>query len=115
MLDAKKDCRGLTQQPATKHHTATRSLPPGGMGGERIGRVKVRKLMNLDKDSLTGKAKAVHPNEAEQGIHSLLPNGRQGFGHLQESRALSCITVTREDKRYHLNIPLFLLPSAFYC
>ncbi|KAK4824217.1 hypothetical protein QYF61_012131 [Mycteria americana] len=34
-------CRGLA--PA-KHHAAARSLPPGG-SGERIGRVKVRKLV----------------------------------------------------------------------
>ncbi|KAF1507314.1 Collagen type IV alpha-3-binding protein, partial [Megadyptes antipodes antipodes] len=37
-------------------------------------------------------------DKAKQGIHSLLPIGRQVFSHLQESRAPSCIRVTWEDK-----------------
>lgn len=40
-------------QPTIKHHAATHSLSPGGVGG-RI-RVKVRKLVGLDENSLIGK------------------------------------------------------------
>lgn len=40
------------------------SLSPGGVG-ERIGRVKVRKLMSADKNTLTGKAKSGCANKAK--------------------------------------------------
>ena len=73
--------------------------------GERIGRVKVRKLVGSDKDSLISKAKAAHGSKAKQGTHSLLPIGGQVFSHLQESRAPSRITVTWADKRHHLEHP----------
>jgi len=62
--------------------------------GERIGRLKVRKLVGGDKDSLIGKAKAMCTSKAVQGIHSLLSIGRQMFSHLQESRTPSRIRVT---------------------
>jgi len=39
--------------------------------GEKIRRVKVRKLMCWDKDSLIGKAKAVHVSKIKQGINLL--------------------------------------------
>jgi len=61
-------------------------------------------------------AKSVHASKAEQGIHSLLPIGRKVFSHLQQSRALSRVTATWEDKHHHSKVPLFpLLPAAFYC
>jgi len=44
--------------------------------GERNGRVKVRKLIGGDKDSLTAKVKAVHASKAKQAINSLLPISR---------------------------------------
>jgi len=97
-------------QPATKTHTAARTLPRSGKG-ERFGRVKVRKLTGSDKDSLTRKAKATHATKAKQGIHSLLPISRQGFSHLWESRAPSCRRVTWEDKRRHSEC----LPPSFFC
>ena len=64
-----------------------------------------------DKDSLTGKAKAVHASKAKQGIHSPLPMGRQVFSHPQESRAPSHIMVTWEDKCHNARCPPFL-PSS---
>ena len=67
--------------------------PRGGMG-ERLGRVKVRKLVAWGKDNLICKAKAAHASKAKQGVHSPLPIGRQVFSHLQESRAPSCVKVT---------------------
>ena len=83
--------------------------------GERIGRVKVRKLMGWDKDSLIGKAKATHTSKAKQGIHSLLPVGRQVFSHLQESRAPSLLMATWETNAITPNIlPFLLLHSALY-
>ena len=45
-----------TQPLAHSHHS--------GMG-ERIGRVKVRKLVGWDKNSLIGKAKAAHMNKGK--------------------------------------------------
>ena len=66
--------------------------------------------MVWDKDSLIGKAKAMHTSKAKQGIHSLLPMGRQVFCCLQESRAPSRAMVTWEDKCHHLNV--LPLPSS---
>jgi len=44
--------------------------------GERIRRVKARKLMALDIDSLIDKEEAHKQSKTKQGIHSLLPIGR---------------------------------------
>jgi len=62
--------------------------------GERIRKVKVRKLVGWDKESLIGKVKTVHANKAKQGIHSPLPLGRQVFSRLQEGWASLRVTVT---------------------
>ena len=78
--------------------------PTNGMR-KRIRRVKVRKLVGWDKDSLTGKAKAVCTSKAKQRIHSPLPMDRQVFSHLQERRAPSHVTVTGEDKHHHSKFP----------
>lgn len=67
--------------------------------GWRIRKVKVRKFMGWDKDSLTGKAKAAHTSKA--GIDSPLPMVRQVFSHPQESRAPPHVMVTWEDKLQH--------------
>jgi len=40
----------------------------------------------IKKDSLPGKAKAVHGSEAKRGIQLVLPISRQMFSHSQESR-----------------------------
>ena len=72
-------------------------LLPSRMG-ERIGRVKAWKLMGWAKDSLRGKAKAVCVTEANKGIHSQLPIGRQVSSHVQESRAPPHVMVTWEVK-----------------
>lgn len=61
----------------------------------------IKTLMNWDKDSLIGKKKAAHTKKANQGIQSLLPEGKQMFSPLQESRVLSTIMVTWEDKHHH--------------
>ena len=78
--------------------------------GERIRRGKVRKLMGWVKDSLAHKANAMYTRKAKQRINSLLPIGRQGVCHLQESRAPRWITVTWEDKCHHSEHP----PLPFY-
>ena len=77
---------------------------------ERVRRVKERKLGGWDKDNLIGKAEVTHANKANQRIHSLVLTGRQVFSHLQESRAPSCIMVTREDKHHNSEHPQ--LPSS---
>ena len=53
--------------------------------GERVGRIKVWKIIGWDKNSLIGKVKVVHTSKAKQGIHSLLPIGRQVFSHLRKA------------------------------
>jgi len=62
--------------------------------GDRIGRVKVRKVRGWDKDSLIEKAIATHTSKAKQDVLSLFPIVGQVFSQLQESRAPSCIKVT---------------------
>jgi len=76
---------------------------------ERIGRVKVRKLVGWDKHSLIGKAKTTHTSKSKEGIISLLPIGRQVFNHLQESRALSHVTGRRMP-----SLRTSTLPSSFH-
>jgi len=57
----------------------------------------------------------MHASKAKQGIHLLLPTGRQVLSHLQGSRAPSRVTVTWEDKRHHSeHTPPLLLPPALY-
>lgn len=41
--------------------------------GERIRQVKVRKLVDREKNTLTGKAEAAQSGRAKQGLHSALP------------------------------------------
>ena len=81
---------------------------PPWWDGERTGRVKVRKLMGWDKDSLVGKAKAMHASKAKPEIRSLLAISRQLFSHRQESRAPACLMVTWEDKCHHSKRPCVL-------
>jgi len=58
---------------------------------KRISRVKVRKLMGQDTDSLVDKPEAAHSSKAKQGTQARLPTVRQVFSHLQGSRAPSRI------------------------
>jgi len=85
-------------------------LPLRGTG-ERIGRVKERKLMGYYNHSLIGKARAIHATKTKQAIHLLLPISRQVFSHFQESRAPSHTAVTLADKCHHSECPLLPHPS----
>lgn len=72
--------------------------------GERLRRVKLRKLMGWDTESLTSKAKVVHASKAMQGIHPPLALGREVFSYSKErasTRALSHIVVTWQNKSHH--------------
>lgn len=86
---------------ATKPHTATHALPCLVGLGERIQRVKARKLDGWDKDGFIGKAKVEHASKAKQGVRSLLPMCRQEFSHPQEIRDSLCAVVTWQDKCRH--------------
>ena len=68
--------RHLSWFKPSRELSPTQPLAPW-WDGERIVRVKVRKLMGWDKDSLISKAKATHTSKAKQGIHSPLPISRQ--------------------------------------
>lgn len=56
------------KQQFTQPHTATHSLPPGGMR-ERIRRIKVTKLMGGDKDNLLGKEMCTQTGQNKEFIH----------------------------------------------
>jgi len=62
-----------------------------------------------------GKAKTAHASKTKQGIHSLLPIGRQVFSHLQESRVQSCVTgVGKTNATTPINpLPSFFFPQLF--
>lgn len=82
-------------------------LPPCNRTEERIGRVKVWKLIGWDKDVSAGKAKVVYESKAKQGVPSLLLIVRQVFSHFQDIRAPTHAMVTW-DKHLCLNV----LPSS---
>lgn len=88
--------------------------PPIGMG-KRNRKVKVRKLLGQDKDSLLSKAKAVCASKGKERVNSRLPINEQIFSHFQESWDSSCVMVTCEDKRCNSKHPLLLpLSLSFY-
>lgn len=99
---------------ATQPYVAACLLPAGRVR-ERTGRVKVRKYVCWNKDSLVGIAKATHTSKAGQGIHSPLPTAKQVLSHLQESRASSCVTAVGEDRLHDSECPSFPpFPLALY-
>lgn len=79
--------------------------------GERTRMVEVRKLMAWNKDSFVANSKSI-TGKAKQGINHLLSMGRQVFRYSQESRALSYIIVTWEEKMP--SVSFFLLPPTLY-
>lgn len=76
---------------------------------KRIRKVEVRKLMGWDKDSSTGRAKAVCTNKLKQGIFSPLPMSRQMFSHLQDGR---CASHRFGKTKSHHPKHFYLPPSA---
>lgn len=59
-------------KPESATHTDTDSLPPA-WDGETIGKVKRRKFVGWDKESLRGKAKATHKSKQNMElIHCFL-------------------------------------------
>lgn len=98
------------------HRSTTELLAhsPTNGTGERIRRVKGKKLVGWDKDSLAGKAKFMHASKAKQEIHSPFPmagrysavSRKAGLHHVwQWIEKTNAITV---------NVPSFLLPQALY-
>ena len=86
------------------------------VGWEENQRGKVRKLVGQHKDSLIGKAKAVHASKAEGGINSPLPVGRQVFSHVWECQAPSRVMVTLGEKCHCSKHPPLPPPSlSFTC
>lgn len=101
----------ILSQLATKPHPAPCLLTPSGMGENPKGRSE-KTLRN--KDSYTGKAKAMNASRTEQGIHPPLRVGTQFFSHSQESKAPSGVTATWEDKGHHSKgVSPFLLLQIF--
>lgn len=84
-----------------KQHGLTEPLlTPPQWDGKKISKVKVRKLIGQDKDSLKAKVRVLHTGKTKQGINSAHPIGRQVFRHSQASRAPSGKVATWEEK-YH--------------
>lgn len=94
---------------AAKVQAAACSLP---QDVKRVGRVKVRKLLDWAKDDLLAKARATC--KTKQGTDSLFPIGRQIFSHLKESRAPSCVIVTWEDRCHHSKCPPYSLFNTIF-
>ena len=107
-------CHGLTPASSWAPHSCSLTLPP--RMGERIIKVKVRKLMGWDKDSLIGKAKATQASKAKQGIHSLTSHQQAGVQPSPgEQGSTTCVMVTWEDKRHQLwmSLPSFFFPQLY--
>lgn len=86
-------------------HPASHSLVSPDAWGEN--RRKVRALIHQDDGYLIGKAKSVYVGKAKNGIHPLLPTGRQMSCHFVQNRALVHVTVSWEDKCHdHNSLPL---------
>lgn len=62
--------------------------------GKNHKSVRIHKL--TDKDSLVVKVKSVCTSKAKQGIYSLLPVGKQMFGHFQGKLGPSCSVLERQ-------------------
>lgn len=60
--------------------------PSSGMR-ERMGRLKLRKLMGQNKDNLIGKAKVAHAAKGNQGIH-LSPGQADGCSAIPRTAGL---------------------------
>lgn len=77
-------------------------------------RRQARRIVDWDRDSLTGKAHAAPASQPQRGFHSLLPIGRQMSRHLLESKTSA--QVPWKEKRCDHEHPRFLLlPLSFYC
>lgn len=73
--------------------------------GERIRRVKERKFMCWDKDSLIAKAKAIYASKVKQGLNSLLP------------QAGWCSAIPRRARLHHtyqLLVKTNVIPPSFF-
>ena len=80
--------------------------------GERIRRVKMRKLVGCDKDSLIGKAKAAHVSKAKQGIHSPLPMELNHDKYKPRVPQVRGCSFTRLSSQASQNVAFSLLPNA---
>lgn len=77
-------------------------------------RRQARRIVDWDRDSLTGKAHAAPASQPQRGFHSLLPISRQMSRHLLESKTSA--QVPWKEKRCDHEHPRFLLlPLSFYC
>lgn len=104
----------LTPASSSAPHSLSLTPPMSGCGSE-LGD-KRRRLVGWDKITLICKAKATHTGKAILGVNLPLPLCRQVFSYPQESRALSCVVVTWEDKCHHSEPPphSILFPAVIY-
>lgn len=82
---------------------------------KRIRNVKVRKPVGWDRDSLIGKAEAMHTRKAKQRVHLLLPISTKVFSRLRDSRAPSHMYYLGRQKPSLQTSPfLFSPPPPLY-
>lgn len=107
---------GLTPANHQPPSQAAHSLPSPPEWREN--RWKVRRLVDGDKESLTGKAKGVCASKAETGIHSWLPISRQvcpatpwqgvGEGRAGSRKPSHCANTLSRSQKIHMVSTLFL-------
>lgn len=68
VIPTQSNCCGVT--PASNYAPPSWLVTNSSGTGERIGKVKVEKIMGWDKDRLLGKGKPAHRRKAKQGICS---------------------------------------------
>jgi len=95
-------------QPAAKHHTATHLLPPSGVR-QSIRRVKVRKVMDWDKDILISKAKN-HVDKKSKIRNSFTTSIQQTGSHTSQGKQDS---VT-QNGNLGRQTPSFWTPFSFF-
>lgn len=84
--------------------------------GQRENRMKARQLMDWNKDSLTGEAKAMCTNTAKWEINLLLPISRHMASHFLASRTSAHLTVAWGGKCHNHKSPSYVFLSwSFYC
>lgn len=84
---------------------------------DKIGRIKVRKLVGVDKAGLIVKPKAAHTSKVKQGIQSLfLSHGQVAVQPSPGKQGSSRDNVTWGGKFHQSERPSFFLPpSSFLC
>lgn len=92
--------------------SSTQMLTSSQWYRNKLRKVKVRKLLSQDKDSLMHKAKVVHTRKAKQQIQALLDWQTSLANQELLKQHFFFISASWEDKHHHSQCPYFLLLSS---